>query len=385
MTAGVAASRAGTSLPTLTSLRFAAAALVALYHAGLYADPFSPADPPGPFHFGYVGVTFFFVLSGFVLTWTWRREDRARSFYLRRFARIWPVHLLTALVAIVIAIELGPPIPNPPVVIPLNLTLAQSWCVFNNSHNVDYSYVYSLNFPSWSLSDEAFFYAMFPLVIGLVAMRRRSPTVLVLGAWASLLAVGVFVFTRHQNLAQSLSFLPLYRIGEFLVGIGLALMVRRGVRLRISVWLGVLIAVGSYCLLWPAEIVVPGFNDYDYLAGLLVIPGFSLAIMAAASRDADGGRGVLQRRFAVKLGQWSFALYMVHDLLLRIADPHLPQMDHFPLRVLLTSAVVILAIVVAAAVYEWYERPIERRIRAWANQGESLIAQPSMPPGVSST
>jgi len=115
------------------------------------------------------------------------------------------------------------------------------------------------------------------------------------------------------------------------VGIGLALMVSRGVRLRLPVWLGLLMAVVAYCLLWPASLVIPGIGD-DYMGGVLMIPAFGVAIMAAASRDADGGWGFLHRRLVVKLGQWSFGLYMVHELMLRVARPVVSRIGGLPLR-----------------------------------------------------
>ncbi|MGN7252754.1 hypothetical protein [Arthrobacter sp. SAFR-014] len=62
------------------------------------------------------------------------------------------------------------------------------------------------------------------------------------------------------------------------------------------------------------------------LAGALCIPGFALLIAAYAARDRCGGRATFARSPAmVKLGEWSFALYLVHELVLRTARELEPE------------------------------------------------------------
>jgi hypothetical protein len=88
-------------LDGLTSLRFFAAAMVLVYH---YWRSYLPgvAVPIG-LDLGYAGVTFFFVLSGFILAYNYEsagafpRHELGR-YRVARLARIWPVHLLAILV-----------------------------------------------------------------------------------------------------------------------------------------------------------------------------------------------------------------------------------------------------------------------------------------------
>ncbi|WP_368784602.1 acyltransferase family protein [Arthrobacter sp. 4R501] len=87
-----------TQLNSLTGLRFFAAMAVVLYHVHLYFPAVS--DSLAIFGYGYTGVSFFFILSGFVLAWSHRPNFRPGRFYWNRVARIWPLHLLTMLVAI---------------------------------------------------------------------------------------------------------------------------------------------------------------------------------------------------------------------------------------------------------------------------------------------
>ena len=82
-------------LPSLTGLRFWAALLVVLYHLSRSVGPLPVISDVA--WYGRSGVTFFFVLSGFVLTWTYfDQRPKLSTFWWRRFARIWPALAVSA-------------------------------------------------------------------------------------------------------------------------------------------------------------------------------------------------------------------------------------------------------------------------------------------------
>jgi len=98
-------SGAGTGLPSLTGLRFLAAVGVFLFHTSLLVSPSGPMNPfadqgvatayASVFGIaGFAGVSFFFVLSGFVLTWSSRPGEPTRSFLRRRVVKIYPNHVV---------------------------------------------------------------------------------------------------------------------------------------------------------------------------------------------------------------------------------------------------------------------------------------------------
>jgi peptidoglycan/LPS O-acetylase OafA/YrhL len=207
-------------LPSLTGLRWVAAFLVFAFHSAGYG-----VATTGWWHltrFGFVGVSFFFVLSGVVLTWSARPGQGAREFYWRRFARIYPAHAVTAVVAIVLYVVVMPP--HKPIWAGLlALLLLHAWPpvpVVNSAANG----------VSWSLSCEAFFYALFPVLSTMLSRwsrRRRTAfvtavlTVCSSAAIAcSFVAGGRYDVPAYEN--------PLVRVGEFVLGVALGLALREG-------------------------------------------------------------------------------------------------------------------------------------------------------------
>src|SRR3954470_504363 len=130
-------------LPSLTSLRFFAALLVVLSHL-----------PGSTFSEGYTGVTFFFILSGFILSHSY--EDRLRTgatsrreFWIARIARVYPLHLLTLLAAVPLAVSESSGAMGFAGRLLAQLTLTQAAVPVGSIY-------FSFNHPAWSLSVEAF-------------------------------------------------------------------------------------------------------------------------------------------------------------------------------------------------------------------------------------
>ena len=293
-------------LPSLTSLRAWAALLVFCYHLGL--GPFA-WEPLRAFRFGYVGVTFFFVLSGFLLAWSARPGASARRFYLRRLARVYPAHL--AVLGVVVLLAAVDPGRRAAVSDPVQgikqLLLVNAWTLDQGAVDV-------WNGVSWSLSVEAFCYLCFPLLLwGLPRLGPRRQLAVVLGAL--LLALAVTAGARVVDPAQGggVAYLnPLVRLPEFVLGIWLALRVRAGARrpaLPLWVPLGLCVVLGTVA----TEVALPLYPLADYL----LVPGLALLIVTAARRDLTGTEvGLLRHPVSVYLGELSFCFYLVHVLVM---------------------------------------------------------------------
>lgn len=149
------------SLPSLTGVRFLVALLVFLFHAslGYIFNPFEDKAVHSSFSYlfsvaGWIGVSFFFVLSGFVMVWSARKNDSPFSFWKRRIFKIYPVHIVTWGIAMTLGLV---SFSNLDIWLP-NLFLVHSW--FSQM-----PVFVSVNPPSWSLCSELLFYALFPLLL----------------------------------------------------------------------------------------------------------------------------------------------------------------------------------------------------------------------------
>src|SRR5438270_6476303 len=156
-------------LPALTSLRFFAAFHVFLFHMLAMGAVFGPAWFHSLSSIGYVGVTFFFVLSGFILVYTYAGTSVSRrDFWHARFARVYPAYVFALLLTTPFFIlgvrhyhEIGLPFmafeaAHVKCTAALELLLLQAWVP---------PAALSWNGVGWSLSVEAFFYLLFPLLL----------------------------------------------------------------------------------------------------------------------------------------------------------------------------------------------------------------------------
>ncbi|GAA0370266.1 acyltransferase [Micromonospora gifhornensis] len=287
-------------LPSLTGLRWIAALLVFGFHAGtmrIIAEPDYQAVVGKVFTLGLSGVQFFFILSGFVLVWSARPEDSRRRFWRRRFAKIYPNHVLLWALAIGAAVWFADPI-NPVAALE-NLFLLQAW-------DPRPGYFYSVNNVSWSLSCELFFYLCLPLVLPLV--RRARPWHL----WAVVIAVPLLILALWpaQTLVPEQSrwwftqVFPLVRSLEFWMGVAAAELMLRGRWRGPGLPLASLIFVGTW-------VVAAEWIRAEFWAALLAA-AYILVIAAAADADVRGRRSPLRSRPMVWLGEVSFAFYLVH-------------------------------------------------------------------------
>ncbi|MGY3128178.1 peptidoglycan/LPS O-acetylase OafA/YrhL [Agrococcus sp. UYP33] len=354
-------------LLSLTGLRFFAALLVVLLHFSQRFDGIPGLTTVAAL--GYTGVTFFFVLSGFVLAWTHQRDDTAGRFYWRRFARVWPLHALTTAIAIAVELALG--MPQPWFALPAVLTLTQAWLPIEAS-------TFAFNAPSWSLSCELFFYLLFPLLIRPLG-RLRRPIRASAVVFAALVAVGLacaFLLPREQ-LALVLYTLPPYRLGEFVIGVLLAIAVRRGWRPRFTLARAVIVTTLLYVVIVTASTVIlesPRRLPY-FIADLWMLPGFAAVIAAGAVGDLEGRGGMLRSTPMVRLGQWSFALYLMHVPVVQIAERIVGEPGAAATTALLL-VVVSVAVTASGLLHECFERPVERRLRRMASK--SPPPQPSV-------
>lgn len=298
-----------TQLHSLTVLRFVAALFVVFFHQGqstaLVNAPGWLKNMAGA---GYLGVSLFFVLSGFILTYVYTRQAAPidhRRFWQARFARVYPVYVLGLIVAVPFYlwfIHVGVFSPAALILAPVLLqawvpTAAQAW-----------------NSPGWSLSVEVLFYLLFPF-LGVAIAKLRSNFLLpgLLLSWLVMLTppllCGFFIDGSWQATAATntiwiniLKFNPVFHLGEFVAGIFAARFFIR-YPLNGSLWIPVL-AGGAILGIMAVSPSLP----YILLHNGLLVPLSALLIcgLAYASPNLYVPRGL------ITLGEASYALYLLH-------------------------------------------------------------------------
>lgn len=301
-------SSAAKSLPSLTGLRFVAAIAVFGYHIhahGVFADPTVRRVCELIFTHAPAWMTFFFVLSGFVLTWTVRPTDTVRSIWRKRAARIYPNHVVTWLLSVIALTYAGHTL-SAGTVLP-GLFLLQSWVP-------NPELFYGGNAPAWSLSCEAAFYAAFPLLVkmlGKVSVGVLWPFAAALVAMIFLCSVAASAMSPWVG-AWFIGVFPLTRMLEFILGIVLARIVKAGLWIPLGLWTATLLL----CVGFASLAYVPGPFAFTVCA---VIP-VALFVPAVATADITGRRTPWGGKRLVWLGELSFAFYLLHQLVIRTLD-----------------------------------------------------------------
>ncbi len=340
----------GERLPSLTGLRFAAAFLVFCVHVSI-SGALGPSQAQRAFHravgAGAVGVSFFFVLSGFVMTWSARPTDTAARFWRRRAVKIYPNYLV-ALVFTLVSLAVTAHAAGVSVVVP-NVLLVQSWWWDPGVH-------FGANSVSWSLACEAFFYLLFPwLLPRLVRIRPER-------LWAAAASCAVAVFCVPAVAAALpadrrywfVYVFPPVRLLEFVLGIVMALIVRAGRLPRLPVWPVAGLLVLAYA-------VTPYFPADAETSAVTLVP-FALLIAVVAAADTAGRGRFWRSRTAVWLGEISFAFYLVHQTVVLDLMKALDAQNSSPApAAAFTLAALALSVALAAAMHRWLETPLMRR------------------------
>ncbi len=352
-------------LDALTGLRWWAAFAVFLHHMGSFA----PLPVQDFLVFGNFGVTFFFVLSGFVLTWSARPGLPVSTFWWRRFARIWPANAVALVLAVPVFYS-STPDPSDWWVKPLDVGVLALSVVLLQGWWRDPAILFSGNPAAWTLTCEAFFYALHPsLHRGLLWLSRAGVLVATAAVVGVAVALRVAVLVWPDGFVAELPW-PVFRLTEFAIGIGIARAMRLGWRPRVTP--GV-----TYAL--TAVVLVAAHVGRDLVLARFVneavIVLFALMIAAVAARDVERRRTVLWSRALVTLGEWSYAFYLVHATVvyaaLSLLGPHPAGWANLAWHPVLLAA----ALAVAGALHLLVEKPAEQRLRDWWDERRAVASR----------
>jgi peptidoglycan/LPS O-acetylase OafA/YrhL len=341
-------------------LRGIAILLGLTFHAGL--------GPPG----GFVAMEIFFVVSGFVITGMIYRERSKTGrfslgrFYLRRFKRLTPALALTVGVTMILAFFLLSPFGQQQIAAQTGLGamfLVANFVITENTGDYFATPAKSnLLLHTWSLSAEEQFYLMFPAILllgwALSKRARRIPwTPVVLGT-AALISLLLTIFGAWALGSQApfvkylLGYMgPLSRSWSFAAGALLAIATRNRTlgsakQARFVGWLGLALLTGSVWL-------ITGSAHYPSAWTLIPVSGTLLLIAAGTGHYTEVTR-FFSTPVLVKLGDWSYSLYLWHWPLIVFATCLWPQVWY------VAPLAAILSFLPAVASYRWVEEPLRK-------------------------
>lgn len=339
------------ALPALTGVRFFAAMQVVMFHfgAGFAERHGAPAVLHRMLANGFVAVTLFFILSGFILSYTYAGQiDLPRGrvrFWEARFARIYPVYLLSLLLCWPSQVH-----PRPGISLAV-FTMVQQW----NPLHPEYGGYW--NMPAWTLSTEAFFYLVFPFLLPF--LERLSTRVLktLVVMFVVLIVLGHSMTPSIERLTTiTLVPLPVFRFPEFLAGMLMGVIYLRSDRWKTWALTPYVAIAGMFAILlfisgpWLSLLAIPyAILIYD----LATNP-------SAVSRLFGTGRIVL-------LGGASYAIYLLQEpvrswLHRLFRGSWNPTVDRGGLDALLAPVVLVL---VSVLVFLFWEEPARKWLRMW--------------------
>jgi len=325
------------------------------------------------------GVSLFFVLSGFILFHVYGEaveNGRMRQFFLARFARVWPMHVAAVFMFMVL---MKPHFHLPEWTIVLsNITLVQGWIPLPR-------YNFSFNGVAWSISAEFAFYLLFPFLASNFSKTWH---------WKWMLSVVVVVlmialcqiyridsYNPTVNGVSTFTLLytnPVARVMEFISGMVVYLIFKKISQRNFNALLATIIevaliaAISAMIVYWrqiydAAFDVSRSFADWQKFCG--PFPLYSALILMFAV-----GRGrvsvFLKNRIFVYLGETSFALYMVHQIINHFWVNHFQGLMRGNMPMFFISYLLV-TMVVAAMGYQFIEMPARKFILKYNFRGIS--------------
>lgn len=334
---------------TLTSLRFFAAVVVVIFHYGKELTFL-----PNIFFQGPEMVTFFFVLSGLVLTIAYHnRPPRSTfDFLASRLSRIAPIYFI-ALSAVISGKIIQHEFDITEAV--FSVLFVQSWIP---------GYALTLNSPGWSISVEMFFYAIFPFIFFWAHKSTPSTTTLFaipIALIAITLACEIKLSPDLIELENWTSYFPLLHLASFILGIaGGFLLVKSSYHIQALAGIFPLLASALLCitLLEMSDEIQRNHNNIN-MAGPILSPVFLLLILCVASNTKH--LSILQSRPLVLLGEASYSLYIlqlpVSGLVYMALGPNIEN------KVIIFLIYLVTLIATSVATYTLIEKPIQQKIK----------------------
>lgn len=354
----VATSVQSKNLPSLQILRFVAAFSVVLFHLGSgMAVEFGWVN--NVFDFGTLGVDIFFVLSGFIISYTAKPERGIGYFAVRRFARVVPLYWLLTGAVIAIA-TIKPSLLNSTTVTFDAVVKSMLFIPYEKSSGA----VQPLLFLGWTLCYEMFFYVIYATCL---LWKKKADMICV--------AVFLVILAAHTIWPKGSVLWRFYTnpiVFEFALGILLCKVYlhwdffRQGSHLAsaILIALALIIYAPLNAYLGEFNVTAPG------LFAVLVVAGF----LFWKAPQADTQHIVVAS--LVLFGNASYGLYLMHPYLIQASIKLVGKSLSLPMFSALMVLTALATVALSVAVFAFVEKPIQSLILNWARKTEVKTPEP---------
>ena len=313
------------------------------------------------FGYGYVGVSIFFILSGFVISHAnanWRGWKR---YLIGRAVRIYPSHWIilfsVAAYAVITYFQQYGITVDSWLSLVANLTLVQAWVP-------DDKYYFSMDVVSWSLSVEIFFYASF-----LFLRRLSDKSIYILSVSSYLVLIIAAVLLRHiwnDTIYWLFDINPVMRLPEFLIGMALYRLYRAGKLPKL--WLPkfnfALILIGLVATMTLIDWIPPSVVKFKWAYTYSIVPTLFAIFMIIALLD-EKSNAYMRHKSLVLLGEASFALYLIHRPIIDYVNAFTRRypIDSGMTMVVLMLSVMILCVYLSILFYKDVELPLTKYLK----------------------
>jgi peptidoglycan/LPS O-acetylase OafA/YrhL len=308
---------------------------------------------------GAIGMTFFFVLSGFILSYTYNSELKESNYFRSRLARIYPIYILVAVLTLpwlVLPSFTGtqPSYLEVIFLLVVGVFLLQAWFppTFSRWNNGG----------SWSISVEAFFYFCFPALKKIMDRQdKRALGLILFTSYVMILLISLSVYV-YQGEGMSLAYsMPIFRLFEFVIGMLTYKLFYLSDYIFFRVHSLIFFSTIFFVDLVFVGAKLPHYVTHDWIA----VPFFVVLLINLTKYQTLISR-ILEGRILNLLGRASYSFYslQVFLILLSIKWKSRLQLHWQVLEDNQIFALIMLLILVASSIftYKFIEEPLRKRL-----------------------
>lgn len=346
-------------IKSLQSLRLVFAMMIFLHHFPNASNGVGSFEAGGP-----LGVCFFIILSGFVMSIGYGDKVLSENFdfkhyYLKRVIRIYPLHLLCLFGFVVLHYQKSFFSIKSIWLLGINSLMLQSWIPIIDVY-------FSGNAVSWFLCDLMFCYLMFPVLYRLIN-KVRTKTIVIVGLFVTASYLVTIQLIPDKMVHALVYISPIFRLIDFVLGI---LAYKVFIWLRKGKFMNYLenfskikltgIEICSLALLTSSILAYPFLPDRYNLASMWWLP-CAILLISFSLLDTYGGGYIsrlIRNNLVQKLSTVSFTFYMIHQLAINVFLSAIGKLQiHVSYFVELIACLIIIMFA-ALIVNKFFEKPL---------------------------